>query len=65
MWAIYVLYAKFVTGGIVPGWASIVLSIWFFSSIQLVALGLIGEYLSNIFFDVKKRPRFIIENEVE
>ena len=65
MWAIYVLYAKFVTGGIVPGWASIVLSIWFFSSIQLVALGLIGEYLSKIFFDVKKRPRFIIENEVE
>jgi len=64
MWAIYVLYAKFVTGGIVPGWASIVLSIWFFSSIQLVALGLIGEYLSKIFFDVKKRPRFIIENEV-
>jgi hypothetical protein len=65
MWAIYVLYAKFVTGGTVPGWASIVLSIWFFSSIQLVALGLIGEYLSKIFFDVKKRPRFIIENEVE
>ncbi len=65
IWVIYVLYAKFVTGEIVPGWASIVLSIWVFSSIQLVALGLIGEYLSKIFLDVKKRPRFIIENEAE
>ena len=61
IWAIYVIYAKYVTGQIVPGWASIILSIWFFSSIQLMALGLIGEYLSKIFFDVKKRPRFIIE----
>jgi glycosyltransferase involved in cell wall biosynthesis len=65
IWVIYVLYVKYITGQIVPGWASIVLSIWVFSSIQLVALGLIGEYLSKIFFDVKKRPRFIIENEVE
>ena len=61
IWAIYVIYSKYVTGQIVPGWASIILSIWFFSSIQLMALGLIGEYLSKIFFDVKKRPRFIIE----
>ena len=61
IWAVYVIYAKYVTGQIVPGWASIILSIWFFSSIQLMALGLIGEYLSKIFFDVKKRPRFIIE----
>ena len=45
IWAIYVIYAKYVTGQIVPGWASIILSIWFFSSIQLMALGLIGEYL--------------------
>ena len=61
IWAIYVIYAKYITGQIVPGWASVILSIWFFSSIQLMALGLIGEYLSKIFFDVKKRPRFIIE----
>ena len=63
VWAIYVIYAKYVTGQIVAGWASIILSIWFFSSIQLMALGLIGEYLSKIFFDVKNRPRYIIEDE--
>ena len=61
--AIYVIYAKFFTGHIVPGWASIILSIWFFSSLQLMALGLIGEYLSKIFFDVKKRPRYIIADQ--
>ena len=64
IWAIYVIYSKYVTGQIVPGWASIILSIWFFSSIQLMALGLIGEYLSKIFFDVKKRPRYIIADQV-
>ncbi len=63
IWAVYVIYAKYFTGQIVPGWASIILSIWFFSSIQLMALGLIGEYLSKIFFDVKSRPRYIIEDE--
>ena len=64
IWAIYVLYAKYVTGQIVPGWASIILSIWFFSRIQLMALGLTGEYLSKIFFDVKKRTRYIISDQV-
>ena len=63
--AIYVLYAKYFTGHVVPGYTSIILSIWFFSSFQLMALGLIGEYLSKIFFDVKKRPRYIIEDKID
>ena len=65
LYIFYILYVKYIIDQAVPGWASIVLPIWVFSSIQLVALGLIGEYLSKIFIDVKKRPRFIIENEIK
>ena len=64
-WTIYVIYAKYYTLKIVPGWASIILSIWFFSSLQLMALGLIGEYLSKVFLDVKKRPRYIVESRID
>jgi len=60
----YVLYIKYIVAKAVPGWASIVLPIWIFSSIQLLSIGLLGEYLSRIFIDIKQRPRFIIEDEV-
>ena len=65
VYVFYILYIKYIIDQAVPGWASIVLPIWVFSSIQLVTLGIIGEYLSKIFMDVKKRPRFIIENEIK
>ena len=60
----YVIYVKIFTNQAVPGWASIVLPIWVFSSLQLLSIGLIGEYLSKIFIGIKKRPRFIIDEEI-
>ncbi len=60
----YVFYIKLFTDSAVPGWASIVLPIWVFSSLQLLSIGLIGEYLSRIFLDIKKRPRFIVEKKI-
>lgn len=46
----------------VPGWASTVLSIWFLSGLILATLGIQGFYIGRVFAEVKKRPRFIIEN---
>ncbi len=63
-YVIYVLYTKYVVELAVPGWASIVLPIWIFSSLQLLSIGLLGEYISRIFLDIKKRPRFIFEDEL-
>jgi glycosyltransferase involved in cell wall biosynthesis len=48
----------------VPGWTSTVLPIYFISGIQLLAIGLIGEYLGKIYSEVKARPRYIIEREI-
>lgn len=58
--AVYVLVSKIfgVTSG---GWASLMISIWFIGGVQLISVGLIGEYIGKIYKEVKQRPRFIIE----
>ncbi|MCT4388564.1 glycosyltransferase [Leuconostoc pseudomesenteroides] len=43
------------------GWPSIIISIWFFGGLQLVALGVIGEYIGRIFMEVKHRPRYVLD----
>ncbi len=47
--------------GTVPGWTSIALPIYFLSGIQLLSIGILGEYLGKIYKEVKKRPRYIVE----
>ncbi len=60
--AFWVIFVKmFFYGHAVPGWASTVLPILFLGGIQLLSLGIIGEYIGKIYLEVKRRPRFIIE----
>ncbi len=60
LFAIYALISYFVHNT-VPGWTSTVLSIWFFGSLQLIATGVVGEYIGKIYLETKGRPRFFIE----
>ena len=46
------------------GWTTLVLLIIFFGGLQLFCLGVIGEYLGQIFKEVKSRPRYIVEKEI-
>ncbi|MBO4727621.1 MAG: glycosyltransferase, partial [Spirochaetaceae bacterium] len=46
----------------VPGWASIICVFCFISGIQILTLGIIGEYIGKIYMEVKARPRYIIED---
>lgn len=48
----------------VPGWTSIIIAIMFFGGIQLLFLGLIGEYISSLFIEVKKRPNYIVKETI-
>src|SRR5699024_7770132 len=59
---IYTLVEK-ITGHIVTGWASLMLSIWFLGGVQLISISIIGEYIGKIFSEVKHRPSFNIEEE--
>ena len=58
IWAVWV---KLFTEMAIPGWASTVLPIYFLGGIQLLCLGIIGEYLAKIYTETKRRPRYIIE----
>jgi polyisoprenyl-phosphate glycosyltransferase len=57
-WAIWI---RLFTQEAVPGWASTVLPIYFLGGIQLLCLGIIGEYLAKVYTETKGRPRYIIE----
>ncbi|MDH5512963.1 MAG: glycosyltransferase family 2 protein, partial [Gammaproteobacteria bacterium] len=61
---LWVLYVRFFTDQSVPGWASTVLPIYFISGIQILCIGIIGEYLGKVYREVKERPRYIIEKLV-
>lgn len=52
---------KVINNNAVPGWATIVVAIGFISGIQILCLGIIAEYLGQLFQEVKARPRYIIE----
>jgi dolichol-phosphate mannosyltransferase len=50
---------------VVPGWASTFSAILFVGGVQLICLGILGEYIGRIYEEVKKRPLYVIENEVK
>jgi glycosyltransferase involved in cell wall biosynthesis len=58
--AIYAFVQKLM-GHTDAGWASLMMSIWFLGGVQLLSVGLIGEYIGKIYKEVKRRPRYIIE----
>ncbi len=52
-------------GKTVQGWMTIVLSVWAIGGLQLLAIGIIGEYIGKIYMETKSRPKFIIETELD
>lgn len=57
---LWVLGIRFFSSHATPGWASILLPVLFIGSVQLLCLGVIGEYLSKIYEEVKARPKYHI-----
>ena len=65
--AIFGIYAlvSLCTGHAVAGWTSLIMSIWLIGGVNLIALGLIGEYIGKIYLETKGRPRFLIESYIK
>lgn len=56
---------RFFIGATVSGWASTLCSIWALGGLQLLAIGIIGEYIGKIYLETKRRPRFIVDEFLE
>ncbi len=54
-----------IAGKTVQGWTTIVLSLWALGGLQLLAIGIVGEYIGKIYLETKERPKFIIETDLE
>ena len=61
---IYSIIRK-LTGNTVPGWTFLSISIWFIGGIQMISIGIIGEYIGKIYQETKRRPRYIISENLE
>ena len=61
---LYSVIMKF-AGSTVDGWTFITISIWFIGGLQMISIGIIGEYIGKIYSETKARPRFIIEKNLE
>ncbi|RVU16146.1 glycosyltransferase family 2 protein [Methylobacterium oryzihabitans] len=62
--AVYFIAETLLRGPDVPGYASLIVSVMFFSGVQLMSLGIIGEYIGRIFAEVKRRPLYVVADRV-
>jgi glycosyltransferase involved in cell wall biosynthesis len=60
---IWIIIATFIYGTDVPGWATLVTGMAFFSGVQLLSIGILGEYVGRIFDEVKQRPVYVVGSE--
>ncbi|MEI6984098.1 glycosyltransferase, partial [Klebsiella pneumoniae] len=61
--AIYALIQK-TTGTTVEGWTSVMIAIFFLGGVQMLSLGIIGEYVGKIYIETENRPKYFIDESV-
>lgn len=61
---IYALVRK-LTGNTVDGWTFLAISIWFIGGLQMISIGIIGEYVGKVYSETKQRPRYIVAENLE
>jgi glycosyltransferase involved in cell wall biosynthesis len=64
LFGVYLLIEHYAGGNHLPGWATLAVGMTFFSGLQLLALGLISEYLAAVFEEVKQRPLYIVAEDI-
>ncbi|MBU6430879.1 MAG: glycosyltransferase family 2 protein [Patescibacteria group bacterium] len=65
LWGIYAIYQRiYHSETTVPGWATLAVAVFFLGGIQLIVLGIIGEYIGRIYTEVQNRPLYIIRQKI-
>ena len=59
---LYALYMRLIVENYVPGWTSVITSVLFLGGVQLITIGIIGEYISRINTEAKRRPLYIVKD---
>lgn len=62
MYGFFILFKKFITGIPIEGWASIITSLFFLSGVVIFTICLVGIYVGQVFFEVKRRPIYIVQD---
>ena len=62
-YALFIVTRTLIFGIDLPGWATLVVAVTFLGGLQLLSVGILGEYISNIFNEVKQRPRYLIAHK--
>ena len=62
-YGLFIIAEHFVSGNPVPGWPTVVVSLMFFSGVQLLSIGILGEYIGRIFTEVKRRPIYLLRDD--
>jgi polyisoprenyl-phosphate glycosyltransferase len=58
---LFAIYSRFILKDFVQGWTSLMISVLFIGGVQMIAIGIIGEYLSRMNTDIRKRPLYIVK----
>ena len=61
---LFIIYGAVVLKAVIPGWASSVVPIYFLGGIQLLSIGILGEYVAKIYLETKQRPRYFIDKTI-
>ena len=64
LYGLYALIAWFTNWNVITGWPSVIISVLFIGGLQLMILGIIGEYIGKIFMETKKRPLYIVKEQL-
>ena len=61
---IYVIALRIFTADWVEGWTALMIAVLFMGGVQLISIGLIGQYIGRIYDEAKKRPLYIIDQKI-
>ena len=61
----WVFYTLIFTDNAIPGWASSVLPMYLLGGIQLLSIGIVGEYVGKVYMESKRRPRYVIDTVID
>ena len=64
IYAVFVVLRTIITGIDVPGYASLIVLILFFGSVQMISVGVLGEYIARLFVEVKRRPIYVVDEVI-